>query len=129
MAFRQELKEFFGRNNVVGLAIAVVIGAAFGAVVTSFVNDILMQLVAALVGKPNFGALAIVINGTPIRIGSFINAVLMFFIVGLAMFLVVKLVARVQRPRPVLAEKPPETEVDLLRDIRETLRTRAPITT
>jgi large conductance mechanosensitive channel len=118
-----EFREFIGRNNIIGLAIAVVLGAAFGAVVASFVNDVLMQLIAAIGGRPDFSNLAVSINGTPIRYGRFLNAVLTFLIVGAAMFLVAKGVLRLQRAKPE-EERKPESEVDVLRQIRDDLRTR-----
>jgi large conductance mechanosensitive channel len=121
----REFREFIGRSNVLGLAVAVVLGAAFGAVVTSFTNDILMQIIAAVGAKPNFNALAFTINNTPIRYGAFLTAVLSFVLVGLAMFLVVKAANRLQRPAE--AKEPPRaSERDLLEQIRDELRTRPP---
>ena len=118
----KEFRDFIGRSNVLGLAVALVMGAAFGAVVASFTNDILMQLVAAIGAKPDFAALSFTINGAPIRYGSFLTAVLSFLIVALAMFLVVKGANKLQRKRP--EEAPKETEIDLLREIRDSLRER-----
>jgi large conductance mechanosensitive channel len=114
----REFKEFVSRGNVLGLAVAVVLGAAFGVVVSSFVNDILMQLIAALGAKPSFADLSFTVNGAEVRYGAFLNAVVMFLIVSFAMFLVVKAYNRVAPP-----EKKPgvETEVDLLRQIRDAL--------
>ncbi len=82
----QELKTFLLRGNVIDLAIAVVIGAAFGAVVTSFVNDILMQVVAAIFGQPDFAALSFGLGGSEIYYGKFLNAVITFVIIGAAVF-------------------------------------------
>ncbi|MHB8877281.1 MAG: large conductance mechanosensitive channel protein MscL [Myxococcaceae bacterium] len=120
----QEFKEFVGRSNVLGLAVALVLGAAFGAVVVSFTDDILMQVIAAIGAKPDFSNLAFTLNGTPIRYGSFLTAVLSFLIVGFAMFLVVKGANRLQRKQA--PEAPKDTEVDQLRQIRDTLRTSGP---
>lgn len=121
----KEFRDFIGRSNVLGLAVALVLGAAFGAVVASFTSDILMQLIAALGGKPNFSALSVTVRGTPIRYGNFLTAVLSFLIVAFAMFLVVKGANRLQRKRP--AEPGKESELDLLRQIRDTLSARAPV--
>lgn len=117
----REFKEFIARGNVLGLAVAVVLGAAFGVVVSSFVNDILMQLVAAAGAKPSFADLTFTLNGAEIRYGAFLNALVMFVIVSLAMFLVVKAYNRAVPP-----EKKPttETEVDLLKQIRDALARR-----
>lgn len=117
----RELKDFISRGNVVGLAVAVVVGAAFGVVVSSFVNDILMQLIAALGAKPSFESLSFALNGAEIRYGAFLNALVMFLIVSAAVFLVVKAYNRLVPP-----EKKPdtETELDLLKQIRDALQRR-----
>lgn len=101
----QEFKAFVLRGNVVELAIAVVIGVAFGAVVTSFVNDIIMQIIAAIGGQPNFASLDFTINDASIRYGAFLNAVISFLILaGVIFFFVVKpmnmLIARSRREAP-----------------------------
>ena len=82
----KEFREFLLRGNVVDLAVAVILGAAFGAVVTSFVNDVLMQIVAIVFSEPDFSGLTITINDSEIRYGSFFNALLTFVIVGAAIF-------------------------------------------
>jgi large conductance mechanosensitive channel len=82
-------KEFLLRGNVVDLAVAVVIGAAFGAVVAAFVADIVTPLIAAIGGKPNFGNLAFTINGSRFAYGDFLNAALTFLIVAAVMFFLV----------------------------------------
>lgn len=85
----KEYKEFILRGNVVDLAVAVVIGAAFGAVVTSFVRDLLTPMIAAIGGQPDFSAIAFTVNGSRFRIGEFINALLSFLIVATAVFFLV----------------------------------------
>jgi large conductance mechanosensitive channel len=125
----KEFREFLLRGNVVDLAVAVVLGAAFGAVVTSFVNDVLMQIVAIVFGEPNFGGLTITINDSEIRYGSLLNAVLTFVIVGAAIFFfVVKpintLMARRKAGLEPEAEAVPE-DVVLLGEIRDLLKARA----
>lgn len=116
----KEFKDFIAKGNVIALAVALVMGAAFGAVVASFTNDILMQLVAAVGAQPNFSALSLSVNDTPIRYGSFLTALLAFLIVSVAMFFVVKAVNRLKKK-----EAPGETELDLLRQIRDELKLRA----
>ena len=120
----KEFQNFIGKSNVLGLAVALVMGAAFGAVVASFTNDILMQLVAAIGAKPDFKDLALNVNGTPIRYGSFLTSVLSFLIVALAMFLVVKAASRFQKKEK--EEAPKESELDVLRQIRDSLVRRGP---
>ena len=84
-------KQFLLRGNVVDLAVGVVIGAAFGAVVTSFVKDILTPLISAVVGKPNFSYLVAEVNGAKITYGDFLNALISFLIVAAAVYFFVVL--------------------------------------
>jgi large conductance mechanosensitive channel len=79
-------RDFILRGNVVDLAVAVVIGAAFGAVVTAFVADILTPLIAAIFGQPDFSKLAFKINGSKFLYGSFINAVISFIFIAAAIY-------------------------------------------
>src|SRR3954451_1954024 len=86
-----DFKQFLLRGNLVETAVAFVIGLAFAAVVTSFVADLITPLIAAIFGKPDFGALSFTINGSRFRYGSFLNAVFTFVIVAtILFFLVVK---------------------------------------
>ncbi len=79
-------REFILRGNVIDLAVAVVIGAAFGAVITSFVANILTPLIAALVGKPDFSALVTNLNGSAIKYGLFLNALIAFLLIAFAVY-------------------------------------------
>ena len=95
-------KEFMLRGNVVELAVAVVMGAAFTAVVTAFVKDLLTPIIAAIVGAPDFSAIALTINGSKLMIGDFLNALFAFLMVGIAVYFFVvipvnALVARMRR--------------------------------
>jgi large conductance mechanosensitive channel len=81
-------KTFLFRGNVVDLAVAVVIGAAFGAVVNSLVTHIVTPMIAALVGKPDFSAIQVSMNGTPIMVGNFLNDVIAFVLVAAAIYFV-----------------------------------------
>jgi large conductance mechanosensitive channel len=82
-------RDFILRGNVVDLAVAVVIGAAFGAVITAFVADIITPLIAAIFGQPDFSALTFTINGSKFLYGSFINAVVSFVLIAAAVYFVV----------------------------------------
>ncbi len=82
-------RDFIMRGNVVDLAVAVVIGAAFGAVVTAFVADIITPLIAAIFGKPDFSQLTFTINNSKFLYGSFINAVISFLLIALAVYFAV----------------------------------------
>lgn len=79
-------KQFLLRGNVVDLAVAVVIGGAFGAVVTALVKDLLTPLIAAIVGQPDFSAIQFTVNGSQFLIGDFVNAVVTFLLVAAAVY-------------------------------------------
>ena len=100
-----DFKQFLLRGNVVDLAVGVVMGAAFGALVTAFVKDLITPLIAAAVGKPDFSAITFTVNGSVFAIGDFINFVIAFVLVALAVyFFVVKpvnwLIARSRKEAP-----------------------------
>ena len=86
MRLAQEFKAFLLRGNVVDLAVAVVIGVAFGAVVTSFVEDLITPLIAAIIGEPDFSGLTFTINGSQFFYGDFINALLSFLIIATVVY-------------------------------------------
>lgn len=79
-------RQFILRGNVIDLAVAVVIGAAFGAVITAFVGNILTPLIAATVAKPNFSALVWHLNGSEIKYGLFLNALISFVLIAFAVY-------------------------------------------
>jgi large conductance mechanosensitive channel len=115
----KEFKEFINRGNLVDLAVAFVLGTAFAALVASFVDDILMQVVAMIFGEPDFSGLTFTINDAVFRYGAFLNAVITFIAVAGALFVVVKSYNRFRRQEPA-----GPTEVDLLTEIRDSLRSR-----
>ena len=82
----KEFREFILRGNLVDLAVAVVIGTAFTAVVTSMVEDLITPLIAAIGGEPDFSALSFTINGSEFRYGDFINALISFLIIATVVF-------------------------------------------
>lgn len=114
----KEFKEFAMRGNVLDLAIGVIIGGAFGKIVTSLVNDILMPPIGLLLGQVNFGDLYIDLSGgnyeslsaaqaagaATINYGLFLNTVIDFLIVALVIFLIVRQINRLQKPAPKPAE-------------------------
>src|ERR1051326_3151211 len=98
-------KAFLLRGNVLDLAVAVVMGAAFGAVVTALVKDLVTPLIAAVVGKPDFSAIAFTVNNSKFPIGDFINAVVSFLLIAAAIYYFVvlpvnTLMARARREPP-----------------------------
>lgn len=125
----KEFRAFILRGNVVDLAVAVVIGAAFGAVVAAFVADIVTPLIAAIGGKPDFAALSFTINGSKFSYGHFFNAVVSFLIIAAVIFfLVVKplnaLAARRKAQEPTPEPEAPAEDVRLLIEIRDLLQNR-----
>lgn len=116
-------RDFLLRGNVVDLAIAVVIGAAFGAVVTSFVEDVITPIIGAIGGQPDFSAIVL----GPMKIGNFLNAVISFLIIALVIYFVVvvpmnRIMERARRKTEVAEPPAPTKEEVLLADIRDLLR-------
>jgi large conductance mechanosensitive channel len=105
-------KDFVLRGNVLDLAIAVVIGGAFGALITALVKDILMPIIGAIAGKPDFSAFTVTVNGSPLLIGDFLNAVISFLLIAAAVyvFVVVPVNAIVARRRRGEAPTDPTTK-------------------
>ena len=125
MSILTEFKKFIQRGNVVDLAVGIIIGAAFGKVVTTMVDAILMPPIGALIGGVDFNALKIGISGTAsIKYGLLLQALIDFLIIGFCIFLVVKAVNRLQGPAE---EKPkePSAEEKLLAEIRDLLKAKA----
>lgn len=122
----QEFRQFLFRGNIIDLAVAVVIGAAFGAVVTSAVDNLIMPVIAMLFGEPDFSGLDFTINDAVFRYGAFINAVVSFVLIAAAIFfLVIKPMERMmsfRKQAETAAEPPaPSEDVLLLREIRDLL--------
>jgi large conductance mechanosensitive channel len=85
----QEFKQFILRGNVIDLAVAVVIGAAFGAIVTSLVENIITPIISSIGGQPDFSGLSVALNGSEIRYGAFLNALIAFLIIAAVIFFAV----------------------------------------
>jgi large conductance mechanosensitive channel len=124
----RQFRDFLLRGNVVDLAVAVVVGAAFGAVVTALVSDLFTPLIAAIGGQPDFSGLSFKISGSAFRYGHFLNTLISFVVISaVVFFLVVKPVnALMERRKAGLepeAEAVPE-DVVLLGEIRDLLKAR-----
>ncbi|TDO16829.1 MULTISPECIES: large conductance mechanosensitive channel protein MscL [Halomonas] len=135
----KEFKEFAVRGNVVDMAVGIIIGGAFGAIVQSLVNDVLMPPIGLLLGGVDFSNIFLVLKGqgpyatlaeatadgaVTLNIGVFVNNVISFLIVAFAVFLLVKGINRLRRQQaaaPTPPAAPPE-DILLLREIRDTLR-------
>lgn len=118
----REFKDFINRGNIIDLAVAVVLGTAFGIVVTSFVDDILMQIIAAIFGEPSFSSLTFDLGDAQIRYGNFLTTVISFAMIAFGVFLVVKAINKAQGPQDDGDDGP--SEVELLTEIRDALRSR-----
>jgi large conductance mechanosensitive channel len=119
-----EFRAFIMQGNVLDLAVAVIIGASFKAVVDSLVNDVLLPLISALVGKPDFTQLTFTLGDSVIRYGAFLTQILNFLIIGASLFVIIKAFEQLQmrRRRGEVDEPPPRTDVELLTEIRDELR-------
>ena len=138
MALRKELKEFLLRGNVVDMAVGIVVGGAFGKIVTSFVNDILMPPLAMLLGDSKFTDMKLVLQAAVMEgeevikpaitfnYGNFIQVVIDFLIIGISIFFVIKGINKMKRkkeaePAPAAPPKPTKEET-LLTEIRDLLK-------
>ena len=119
--FFKEFKDFAAKGNVIELAVAVVIGAAFGKIVASLVDDIIMPLFGILVGK-NFASLSVEINGSFITYGAFIQAIIDFLIIAFCVFLFTKLINKFKKKEEKKEEVKKSDEVVLLEEIRDLLK-------
>jgi len=118
----KEFRDFLLRGNVVDLAVAVVIGAAFAALVNSLVADVLTPIIGAIVGKPDFSNLNFTINGSEFNYGNFLNALIAFLSVAAAVFFfVIKPMNTLNRLRGASSEEV-ANEIELLTEIRDELR-------
>jgi len=116
-------KNFLMRGNVVDLAVGVIIGGAFGAVVASLTKDVLTPLIAAIAGKPDFSDLKLHVGATAINVGMFLNAVVAFFLVAVAIYFFVvmpmnALTARMTKPAAPTTKKCKECLSDIPLDAR-----------
>lgn len=133
MGFLKDFKEFAMRGNVVDLAVAVIIGGAFGKIVTSFVNDILMPPIGLLLGNVDFKDLKLVMRAATEtapavtwNYGNFVQNIIDFLIIAFSIFLMIKAITRVQKkkveePEPA-APPEPTNEEKLLTEIRDLLK-------
>ena len=138
-----EFKEFAIKGNMLDMAVGIIIGAAFGTMVNSLVNDLIMPIIAGIVGSPDFSNLFVVLRNptgqtfTSVKaardagavvlgIGLFLNAVIAFLSVVIALFFIVKMINRLRRQQEAEAAPPPAppAEVQLLTEIRDQLRRR-----
>ncbi len=132
----KEFREFISKGNVLDLAVGIIIGAAFGKVVSSFTNDVLMPPIGLVLGKVDFSNLFVNLSGKPadtlaaakaaglptINYGIFFNAIIDFLIVGFAIFLIVKQANRLKGEAPAPVPPGPTKDQQLLTEIRDLLK-------
>lgn len=138
MSFITEFKEFAMRGNVIDLAVGVVIGGAFGKIITSLVNDVVMPVIGKILGGVNFTDLSVVLTPAQmgadgkevaaavlLRYGAFIQSMIDFALIALAIFMAIKVINRLQRKREEApAPAAPAEDIVLLTEIRDALRSR-----
>ena len=118
-----EFKQFISRGNVVDMAVGVIIGGAFGKIVTSLVNDILMPLIGTILGGLNFYDLTIKVNDATIAYGSFIQAIVDFLIIAFCIFMMIKLFEKFKHKEEEAPSSPVKSdEAKLLEEIRDLLK-------
>ena len=124
-----EFKEFITKGDVVDLAVGVIVGGAFGKIVTSLLNDILMTIIGVIIGGIDFTNLSVKIADAEIKYGSFIQQIVDFLIISLCVFEFVKIITRItkladkeEKVEEAVEEVKEETELDVLKEIRELLK-------
>ena len=122
--FIKEFKAFIAKGNVLDMAVGVVIGSAFGKIVTSLVENIIMPLVGIIIGGHDFTSLSITIGKSTITYGIFIQNVVDFLIIALCIFTVIKMLSKLSRHKKAEEASSINEEVLLLREIRDSLKTK-----
>lgn len=122
----KEFAQFIKKGNVLDLAVAVIIGGAFGAIVKSLVDDIIMPLIGIIIGGIDFTSLSLQVGEATLTYGNFIQAVVNFLIIAFVIFLLIRQVKKLEKPAPEAPAAPPEpsAEEKLLAEIRDLLKQR-----
>jgi large conductance mechanosensitive channel len=130
MSLIKEFREFAMKGNVLDMAVGIVIGAAFGKIVSSFVGDVITPMLGMIIGGVNFEDLAWQLGTDPggepilVRYGVFLQQIFDFVIIAAAIFVAIKAINRLKRPPPPAADPAPAPDVVLLTEIRDLLKTR-----
>lgn len=118
----KEFKEFAMRGNIIDLAVAVIIGGAFGKIVTALTNSIIMPIISLLIGKSGVTDMSVMIGKTIFPIGIFLQAVIDFILIALVLFLIIKAINSMKRKEPVLPPAATPEDILLLREIRDAVK-------
>jgi len=116
----KEFKDFIASGNLVDLAVAFILALAVKDVIDSFINGIVLNIIAAIVGQPNFDAIGFDLGDSRILVGTFVTAIVNLIIVGAALFFVVKVMSKLKKAEPAVDAAP--TELSLLTEIRDSLK-------
>ena len=118
----KEFKQFISRGNVIDLAVGVIIGSAFGKIVTSIVNDILMPIIGIMIGGLNFSSLVIRVGNATIRYGAFLQNVIDFLIVAACIFIFIKILSKLNKKKEQEEAIQKDEQIKLLEEIRDLLK-------
>ncbi|MCB9433114.1 MAG: large-conductance mechanosensitive channel protein MscL [Ardenticatenaceae bacterium] len=123
----KEFGDFIKRGNVMDLAVAVIIGGAFGAIVTSLVNDILMPLIGIILGGINFTEMVLQVGSATLTYGNFIQAIVNFLVIAWVIFMLVRTIKKMEKQEEAAPAAPPapSAEEKLLTEIRDLLKRQA----
>jgi large conductance mechanosensitive channel len=122
MGFMKEFKDFAVKGNVMDLAVGVVLGAAFNAIVGAVVDNIIMPIVGMITGGINFDSLSIKVGAAELKYGTAIGALVKFIVVALFLFIVVRAMNASKKKEEAAAPAPPPEDITLLREIRDALK-------
>ncbi|WP_268912897.1 large-conductance mechanosensitive channel protein MscL [Lentilactobacillus sp. SPB1-3] len=117
----KEFKDFISRGNVVDLAVGVIIGGAFTAIVTSLTDNLINPLIGVFLGKLDLSNLSVTVGQATFKYGAFINSVINFIIIAFVVFLLIKLINRFSKPKPE-SDDAPDQQTILLSEIRDLLK-------
>ncbi len=120
--FFSEFKGFISKGNVIDLAVGVIIGGAFGKIVTSIVQDILMPIIGVIIGGIDFSNLSITVGNAVIRYGNFIQNVIDFLIISICIFFFIKIIEKFNRKEEEIVEEKKDEQIILLEEIRDLLK-------
>lgn len=122
MSIIKEFKQFILKGNIMDLAIALIIGAAFGKIITALVDNILMPIIGSFIGK-SFTTLVTTVNGVEVKYGLFLQAVLDFIIIALVVFIMIKAMNKMKKKQEIVVSVPELTSTEkILIEIRDSLR-------
>jgi len=122
MGMLKEFKDFAMKGNIVDLAVAVIIGGAFGKIVTALTNSLIMPIIALILGKGGVSDLSFTVGTTVFPVGIFLQAVIDFILIAIVLFLIIKAMNSVKKKEEVASPPPTPEDILLLREIRDAVK-------